>query len=138
MGGEAWRPPAARCLGPGCVPLLYRNGTLPFGVPHGVGYPIKVLAGHRRFPLVGLGRIPYRPPRHAPAIYQVAQRVPSHHLLPSSYPTYIVHVPAHGPGPDGPGPIGEVEPMASELRRICLLRVSVNKAALLSGFRTGH
>jgi hypothetical protein len=101
MGGEDWRSLASRCLGPSCVPLLYRNRTLPLGVPHGVGYPIKVLARHHRLLLVGLGRIAYRPPRHAPAIYQVAQRVPSHHLLPSSYPTYMVHVPAHGPGSIG-------------------------------------
>src|SRR5215207_6640861 len=121
MGGQDRRPPASWCLGPGCVPLLYRNRTLPLSVPHWVGYPMKVLARHRRLLLVGLGRIANRPPRHAPAIYQVAQRVPSHLLLPNSYPTHMVHVPAHGPGPDGPGPIGEVEPMASELRRICLL-----------------
>src|SRR5215213_3637014 len=82
MGGEDGRPPTSWCLWPRCVPLLYGNRTLPLGVPHGVGYPIKVLAGHRRFLLAGLGRIAYRPPRHAPAIYQVAQRVPSHLLLP--------------------------------------------------------
>src|SRR5829696_6302410 len=92
MGGEYRRPPASWCVGPSRVPLLYRNGSLPLGVPHWVGYPIKLLARHRGFLLVGLGQIAYCPPRHAPPIHQVAQRVPSHHLLPSSYPTHMVHI----------------------------------------------
>src|SRR5215212_4618320 len=105
MGGEDRRPPASWYLGPSRVPLLYRNGTLPLGVPHWVGYPIKLHAGHRCFLLFGLGRMAYRPPRHTPPIHQVAQRVPSHLLLPNSYPKHMVHVPAHGPGPIGQEPL---------------------------------
>src|SRR5215208_1237367 len=125
MGGEDWRPPASRCVGPGCVPLHYRNGTLPLGVPHRVGYPIKLLAGHRRFLLVGLGRITYRPPRHAPAIFQVAQCVPSHLLLPSSHPTHMVHVSTHSPGR-----IGAIQELESELRSTHLPRTRVNRGKL--------
>src|SRR5215208_4957459 len=68
---------------------------------------------------------------------EVAQHVPSHILLTSSYPTHMVHVPAHGPGPDGPGPIAEVEPMARELRRNHHPHTRVNKDGFCSVQKRG-